>query len=109
MKTQLFILLSVALGLGAQAQIPAAPQNYSWDNLPKVTRPVFKADTINIVRYGAVPDGRTLNTRFINRAIEDCNKKGGGVVLIPAGLWVSGPIYLKSNVNLHVAKSATLF
>jgi len=109
MKTQLFILLSVAMGLGAQAQTPVLSQNYSWDNLPQVARPVFKNDTINIVKYGAVPDGRTLNTRSINQAIEDCNKKGGGVVLIPAGLWMSGPIYLKSNVNLHVAKSATLF
>lgn len=109
MKTQLFIILSLALGLGTQAQTPATSQNYSWDNLPKIVRPVFKNDTISIVKYGAVPDGRTLNTRFINQAIEDCNKNGGGVVLIPAGLWMSGPIYLKSNVNLHVAKSATLF
>lgn len=109
MKTQLFILFSLAFGLGSQAQTSVNSQAYSWNNLPKVARPVFKNDTINIVKYGAVPDGRTLNTRSINQAIEDCSKNGGGVVLVPAGLWVSGPIYMKSNVNLHVAKSATLF
>lgn len=109
MKTQLFILFSLAFGFGTQAQNPASSPGYSWSNLPKIVRPVFKTDTINIVKYGAVPDGRTLNTRFINQAIEDCSNKGGGVVLIPAGLWMSGPIYMKSNVNLHVSKSATLF
>lgn len=109
MKTQLFIFFSLAFGLETLAQTPATSQSYSWNNLPKVVRPLFKNDTINILKYGAVPDGRTLNTRSINQAIEDCNKKGGGVVLIPAGLWMSGPIYMKSNVNLHVAKSATLF
>ncbi len=36
------------------------------------------------------------------------NKKGGGVVLIPSGLWLTGPIVLKSNINLHLANGATL-
>ncbi|MGV3704263.1 MAG: glycoside hydrolase family 28 protein [Arcticibacter sp.] len=106
MKSHLLFLVSLAFGLGTQAQTTTS---YSWDNLPQVARPVFKADTINILKYGAVADGQFLNTRAINQAIEDCSKKGGGVVLIPAGLWVSGPVYLRNNVNLHLAKSATLF
>ncbi len=76
--------------------------------LPVVATPVFKKDTINIVKYGAVSDGNTLNTKSINGAIDACNKKGGGVVLIPAGLWLTGPIVIKSNVNLHFATGATL-
>ena len=70
--------------------------------------PKFKKDTFNIVKYGAVPDGNTLNTKSINAAIDACNKKGGGVVLVPAGLWLTGPIVLKTNVNLHLAAGATL-
>ncbi|WP_069661101.1 glycoside hydrolase family 28 protein [Arcticibacter eurypsychrophilus] len=82
----------------------------SWpiSTLPKVEKPTFKADTFNIIKYGAVSDGLTLNTKSIHDAIEDCSSKGGGVVLIPAGLWSTGPIALKSNVNLHLQSDAVL-
>lgn len=90
-----------------KAQTNASNQ-YSWTNLPKVMQPVFRKDTFNIVSYGAVADGLTLNTASINRAITACSKKGGGVVLVPGGLWLTGPIELKSNVNLLVDRSAIL-
>jgi hypothetical protein len=86
----------------------AQTKPYSWTNLPNVTRPVFKKDTFNILKYGARADGITLNTQSINNAITACNAKGGGVVLIPTGLWLTGPIKLKSNVNLHVHRAALL-
>ncbi len=76
--------------------------------LPVVIEPKFKKDTFNINKFGAVPDGFTLNTKSISAAIDACNKKGGGVVVIPPGLWLTGPVVLKSNVNLHLAKGATL-
>jgi hypothetical protein len=76
--------------------------------LPVIVAPKFKKDTTSIVKFGATPDGNTLNTKAINNAIDACNKKGGGVVLVPAGLWLTGPIVLKSNVNLHLATGATL-
>ncbi|MES2279046.1 MAG: glycoside hydrolase family 28 protein [Bacteroidota bacterium] len=81
---------------------------YSWDNLPKVERPTFKADTFNIINFGARADGLTLNTESINKAISTCSEKGGGVVLIPPGLWITGPVVLKSKVNLHISRSALL-
>lgn len=74
----------------------------------KVKIPVFKKDTVSIKQFGAVPDGFFLNTLAINSAIDACNKKGGGVVLVPSGLWLSGPVVLKSNVNFHLAEGATL-
>jgi polygalacturonase len=76
--------------------------------LPVIAQTSFKKDSINIRKYGAKPDGLTLNTKSINAAIADCNKKGGGVVVIPAGLWLTGPIELKTNVNLHLQKNALL-
>lgn len=76
--------------------------------LPLVQTVDFKKDTFNIVQYGAVADGITLCTKSINAAIEACNKKGGGIVWVPAGLWLSGPIVLKSNTNLHLAANALL-
>jgi polygalacturonase len=86
--------------------LTAWAQDYSWDHLPVIQRPSFKKDTFSVMNYGAVADGITLNTRAINTAIEDCSKKGGGVVLIPAGLWATGPIVLRSGVNLHVDRAA---
>lgn len=93
----LFISLLFPLALLAQ----------DW-KLPVITSPKFKKDTLNIVKSGAVPDGYTLNTAAINRSIETMSKKGGGVVLVPKGLWLTGPVVLQSNVNLHLATGATL-
>ncbi len=76
--------------------------------LPVVKIPVFKTNIFSIEKYGAKADGITLNTKSINAAIIDCNRKGGGVVLIPGGIWLTGPLVLKSNVNLHLAKNALL-
>ena len=76
--------------------------------LPTVRTVQLKKDSFNIVRYGAMPDGITLCTNSINAAINDCNKKGGGTVLVPQGSWLTGPIVLKSNVNLHLASNALL-
>ena len=81
---------------------------YSWSNLPRVVEPSFQPDTFNIRQFGAKPDGVTLNTLSINEAISTCSRDGGGVVLIPAGYWLTGPIELKSNVNLHLEKNAFL-
>ncbi|MCF2494730.1 glycoside hydrolase family 28 protein [Dyadobacter chenhuakuii] len=99
------IALMALYSLGAVAQ---SSENYSWTNLPKARQPVFKQDTVRITAYGATPDGHTLNTEAIHKAIDAVNKKGGGVVLVPAGLWMTGPIVMKSNINLHLSENATL-
>ncbi|MDN3546944.1 glycoside hydrolase family 28 protein [Mucilaginibacter aquaedulcis] len=61
----------------------------------------------NIVSYGAKADGKTVDTKAIQKAIDDAAKKGGKVI-IPAGKFVTGVIYLKSNVELHFEKNAFL-
>ncbi|MCX6315778.1 MAG: glycoside hydrolase family 28 protein [Bacteroidetes bacterium] len=76
--------------------------------LPVVTTPQFKSKTVSITTFNAVPDGLTLNTKSINAAIDALAKSGGGTVLVPAGLWLTGPIVLKSNINLHLAQGATI-
>lgn len=86
----------------------AVPVLSQWNKLPVIISPKFRKDTTSIVKFGAVPDGYTLNTKSINDAINAVNKKGGGVVLVPAGLWLTGPVVIKSNVNLHLALGATL-
>ena len=76
--------------------------------LPKVQLPVFKTDIFSIVSYGAKNDGISLNTGSITAAINACNKNGGGIVNVPSGFWLTGPIILKSNVNLHLERNAVL-
>jgi DNA sulfur modification protein DndE len=83
-------------------------ENKYAHQLPIVCEPEFRKDTFNIQQYGAKADGITLNTQAIAKAIETCNQAGGGTVLIPKGLWLTGPIAFKNNVNLHLQKGAIL-
>ena len=112
MRNRYFILSFVVglLSVGTQQKANAQSTNskYSWNNLPVIESPVFKKDTFNIMDYNVKADGITLNTKGINAAISECSSKGGGVVVIPNGLWLTGPIELKSNVNLHLKDNATL-
>ena len=62
----------------------------------------------NIMDYGAVPNGKTLATAPIQNAIDDCNKKGGGTVLIPSGNFYTGSLFLRDNVELHFEMGAIL-
>ena len=61
----------------------------------------------NIIDYGAVGDGVTKDTAAIQRAIDECAVQGG-TVIVPPGVYLTGSIYLKSNVELHIQKGATL-
>lgn len=82
-----------------QAQEPARPI---------VQEVSFPKDTVDISAFGAKGDGQFLNTEAINKAIAVISEKGGGVVLVPGGLWLTGPIEMKSNVNLHVQRDAVV-
>lgn len=61
----------------------------------------------NILNYGAVGDGITVNTAAIQKAIDDCALAGGRVT-VPAGTYVTGTLWLKSNVEFHLCHGATL-
>ena len=62
----------------------------------------------DIRTYGASPNGETINTAFIQKAIDACTASGGGTVLVAGGSFVTGTIYLKDNVALHIAEGAVL-
>lgn len=72
-----------------------------------ISHAVFAID-IDVAKYGAIGDGKTLNTEAIQKAIDDCSKQKGGRVLFPQGTWVSGTILLKDNVYLFLSKEAVL-
>lgn len=84
----------------------------AWSKLPEIlkgiTAPVFPAKTYNVLDFGAKPDGIFDNTIAIKKAIQKCSSKGGGIVLVPAGKFFTGPIHLESNVNFHLAEGAEI-
>ena len=70
--------------------------------------PKFLDVNYNILDFDAKEGGLESNTKSIQNAIDKAHLNGGGKVIIPKGLWLTGPIKLKSNVNLHLEKSAFL-
>ena len=80
-------------------------QNLPFE-MPRVQQPAFPAYEVNIVDFGAKGDGLFLNTKAINDAIKDVNRHGGGKVIIPEGIWLTGPIELLSNVNLYTEQNS---
>lgn len=80
---------------------------YTYE-LPKIAEGYFKPDTFNVIKYGAVPSAVKLSTAAIQSAIDNASQTGGGVVLIPKGMYISGPLVLNDNVNLHLEEGALL-
>jgi polygalacturonase len=71
-----------------------------------VAEPEFPDYTVSIMDFGAVGDGQTLNSDAFAEAISVVSENGGGRVIIPRGVWLTGPIVLKSNINLHAEAGA---
>ena len=97
----------IAAGTGAA---PAGARG--WDLVPsilaRIVPPTFPARDFAVTSYGAVGDGRTDCTQAFARAVEACRAAGGGRVVVPAGRFLTGPIRLRSRVDLHVTKDATI-
>ncbi len=109
-KKKLFFyifLIAVAVACQQAQGEKKTTENLPFD-MPQVEIPKFKTDTFNIADYGAVPDGSTKCTEAFAKAIDACSNAGGGVVLVPAGMWLTGPVSLKSHVNLHMNSGALI-
>ena len=76
--------------------------------MSKINEPVIPNNIVNIKDFGAVNGGYVLNTKAFADAIDAVSKKGGGKVIIPPGIWLTGPIILKSNIELHAERGALI-
>jgi len=103
----LSVLAGIILLIG-----PVSQTNAGWEQadkiLSRIKAPTFPNKDFNITNYGAVGDGNTNCTKVINNAILAANKAGGGRVVVPAGTFLTGAIYLKSNVNLYISEGAVI-
>lgn len=76
--------------------------------IPTPERPRIPEHCIDIRDHGAVPGGEVLNTAAIAATIAACAAAGGGRVLVPAGIWLTGPIHWRSRIEVHLAEGAEL-
>lgn len=76
--------------------------------MPIVNRPSFPGRAVTLTDFGAVADGVTLNTKAFADAIDKLSSEGGGTLNVPAGVWLTGPIVLKSNINIHLDGGALI-
>jgi len=101
----------VLAGACAKKSFTAA-DNDPWKKMDLVVNSIphtnFKNKIYNINQFGAIADGRTLNTQAFEKAIKECASNGGGQVLVPNGKYLTGAIHLESNVNLHLEDNAEI-
>src|SRR5205807_1445825 len=90
----------------------AHERTVGWDAVPailaRIKPPTFPARDFKITDYGATAGGTSDCTEAIRKAIEACHAAGGGRVVVPPGLFLTGAIHLQSNVNLFISEGATL-
>ena len=86
--------------------------SYLYENLPfkmeRVARPVIPDLRVSVKDFGGVGDGVTLNTEAFAKAMKHLSDKGGGHLDVPAGIWLTGPIEILSNCDLHVTPNAVI-
>ena len=93
-----FIPIFTALCFAMAGNLPA-------ENPPL---PVIPTNTFTVTEYGAVGDGKTMNTTAIQKTIDAASAAGGGTVLIPAGSFLTGPFTLASRINLQLSREASI-
>lgn len=96
-----FAAIQVVEAKGKKVQQPKAPFE-----MPQVAQTKISNYSVNIKDFGAVGNGEKLCTEAFSAAMKALEKKGGGHLIVPAGIWLTGPIQFVSNVDLHVEQGA---
>ena len=109
----LIALMLTCVVIGSIAGTPASKELKDYlinlpFAMPEISEPKFPANRVSIVEFGAVADGRTINTKAFTDAIHACAIAGGGTVEVPPGTWLTGPIKFENNINLHLELGALI-
>jgi hypothetical protein len=86
----------------------ARPQDANEGRRAEQPEEAAGARVFNVRAYGAIGDGKQLDTAAIQAAIDACSSNGGGMVLVPSGTFLTGTLCLKNNVNLHLVSTAVI-
>lgn len=118
MKSNLIMLCLLGLAgiLNAQEGKVHQSSTYKYEavyrdlpfDMPRVEAPIFPDRKVNLADFGAIGNGEELCTSAFAKAIDALAEKGGGHLIVPAGVWFTGPIVLKSNIDLHLEKGAII-
>jgi polygalacturonase len=108
-----FLHAAGAAGLGSLVGARAtAASGVQWSDadaiLRRIVAPSFPSRTIDVTAHGARPDGGIDSTAAFRAAIDACHEAGGGRVVVPRGRFLTGPIVLRSKVDLHLADGAVI-
>lgn len=108
----ILLLLLATMGCNCNGQPSKSGLSEVYNDLefemPVIQEPDIPEYSVSITDFGAVPGGRVLNTEAFAAAIEAVTEKGGGRVRIPAGIWLTGPVMLKSKLELHAESGAII-
>ncbi len=106
------VLFTPGGDFAASVKHSTADDTTGWSQVPgilkRIVPPTFPDRNFAITDYGAVAGGKTMCTEAFAKAIEACSKAGGGHVLVPKGVFLTGAIHLKSNVDLHISEGAVV-
>lgn len=97
-------IAGISIALAAGLFIARAEQPPS---IPHVATPHIPKHIVSLANFGA-GDGATLNTKAFEKAIAALEEKGGGQLIVPPGIWLTGPIKLQSRIDLHVERGALI-
>jgi len=107
-KTCLFLLSLLAYTLTATAGDYAKYYTNMPFDMPQATPPQIPDNSVRLTDFGAIGNGIALNTEAFSKAISTLSKQGGGHLVVPAGIWLTGPISLKDNIDLHIERNGVI-
>lgn len=111
-KSIAFFIVIISLVLSCGKQVSTISEANPWKKMDLIVKSIrethFLDKAYNINDFGAIADGKTLNTAAFAKAIKACAENGGGKVIVPNGKYLTGAIHLESNVNLHLEDQAEI-
>ncbi len=108
MKKLLFIIILLAESVVCSESFSQVASNLAWTKKVGTRKLPALKQQFWVNSFGAVSDGKTVTTKAIQAAIDACAKKGGGIVSFKPGVYLSGSVFLKSNVHLKIDKGVEI-
>jgi polygalacturonase len=112
-KMKIILLFVIAIGFSIISCSSSAQEHLNpWGQAEllrqKIKEPLFAGKDYLLTEYGARGDGTTDCSEAFRRAIEECSNNGGGRIVVPEGIYITGPLHLLSNTNIYLTGNAVV-